>query len=242
VLGAIGLATGLATLVGGALALRFRRQIPLILGFSAGAVIGVALFDLLPEALALGAKAAAPAVVLGLVGAGFCSYMLLERGMGAAGEGRLSQFGPASLTAHSLLDGLGIGLAFQVAPAAGAVVAAAVLAHDFADGVNLESLRRRRDRPGPQLADRRRLRAAGRHRRHPAGQRRPGTAGPGAGGFRRLLPLHRRRGPGARQPPRLAALLDQPGHPGWHDPHLGGGAPRLRVEPTQGEGDRRPTP
>jgi zinc transporter ZupT len=140
VLGAIGLATGLATLVGGALALRFRRQIPLILGFSAGAVIGVALFDLLPEALALGAKAAAPAVVLGLVGAGFCSYMLLERGMGAAGEGRLSQFGPASLTAHSLLDGLGIGLAFQVAPAAGAVVAAAVLAHDFADGVNTVTL------------------------------------------------------------------------------------------------------
>jgi zinc transporter ZupT len=140
VLGAIGVATGFATLVGGALALRFHRQIPLILGFSAGAVIGVALFDLLPEALELGARAAAPAVVLGLVGVGFGGYMLLERGVGAAGEGRLSQFGPASLTAHSLLDGLGIGLAFQVAPAAGAVVAAAVLAHDFADGVNTVTL------------------------------------------------------------------------------------------------------
>lgn len=139
-LGAIGVATGFATLVGGALALRFHRQIPLILGFSAGAVIGVALFDLLPEALELGARAAAPAVVLGLVGVGFGGYMLLERGVGAAGEGRLSQFGPASLTAHSLLDGLGIGLAFQVAPAAGAVVAAAVLAHDFADGVNTVTL------------------------------------------------------------------------------------------------------
>jgi ZIP family zinc transporter len=140
VLGAIGVATGFATLVGGALALRFHRQIPLILGFSAGAVIGVALFDLLPEALELGARAAGPAVVLGLVGVGFGGYMLLERGVGAAGEGRLSQFGPASLTAHSLLDGLGIGLAFQVAPAAGAVVAAAVLAHDFADGVNTVTL------------------------------------------------------------------------------------------------------
>jgi ZIP family zinc transporter len=34
------------------------------------------------------------------------------------------------------MDGLGIGLAFQVSPAAGVVVAAGVLAHDFADGVN----------------------------------------------------------------------------------------------------------
>ena len=106
-------------------------------------MIGVALFDLLPEALALGAHTAAPVVVLGLVGVGFCGYMLLERGAGAAAEsqrGRGGHLGPASLTAHSLLDGLGIGLAFQVAPAVGVVVAAAVLAHDFADGVNTVTL------------------------------------------------------------------------------------------------------
>jgi zinc transporter ZupT len=139
-LAAIGVATGLATLVGGALALRFRRQIPLILGFSAGAVIGVALFDLMPEALALGAKVAAPQTVAGLIGIGFCAYMLMERGMRAAAAGRAGHLGPASLTVHSLLDGLGIGLAFQVAPAIGVVVAAAVLAHDLADGVNTVTL------------------------------------------------------------------------------------------------------
>jgi zinc transporter ZupT len=103
-------------------------------------VIGVALFDLLPEALQLGAKAASPAVVLGLVGAGFCGYMILERSINAAAEGRRGHLGPASLTAHSLLDGLGIGLAFQIAPAVGVVVAAAVLAHDLADGVNTVTL------------------------------------------------------------------------------------------------------
>jgi zinc transporter ZupT len=103
-------------------------------------VIGVALFDLLPEALQLGAKVAAPAVVLGLTGAGFCAYMLLDRGLKAAAEGRGGHLGPASLTAHSLLDGLGVGLAFQVAPAIGVVVAVAVLAHDFADGVNTVTL------------------------------------------------------------------------------------------------------
>ena len=103
-------------------------------------MIGVALFDLLPEALALSAKVAAPSLVFGLVGAGFCGYMLLERALGAAAEGRAGHLGPASLTAHSLLDGLGIGLAFQVAPAIGVVVAAAVLAHDLADGVNTVTL------------------------------------------------------------------------------------------------------
>ncbi len=44
--------------------------------------------------------------------------------------------GAASLAAHSFIDGIAIGLAFQVSPAVGAVVAAAVLAHDFSDGVN----------------------------------------------------------------------------------------------------------
>ena len=103
-------------------------------------MIGVALFDLLPEALSLGGKIASPQLVMGIMGIGFCGYMLLERSLGAAAEGRAGHLGPASLTAHSLLDGLGIGLAFQVAPAIGAVVAAAVLAHDLADGVNTVTL------------------------------------------------------------------------------------------------------
>jgi ZIP family zinc transporter len=103
-------------------------------------VIGVALFDLTPEALSLGAKAAPEPLVLGLIGAGFCGYMLLERTLRAAAEGRGGHLGPASLVAHSLLDGLGVGLAFQVAPAIGLVVAAAVLAHDLADGVNTVTL------------------------------------------------------------------------------------------------------
>lgn len=139
-LAAIGVAAGLATLFGGALALRLRRQIPLILGFSAGAVIGVALFDLTPEALALGGRIAAPAVVMGLIGVGFCGYMILERSLSVAAAGHSGHLRPASLTLHSLVDGLGIGLAFQLAPAIGVVVAVAVLAHDIADGVNTVTL------------------------------------------------------------------------------------------------------
>ena len=39
-LGLIGIATGAATYVGGALALRLKQHIRLVLGFSAGAVVG----------------------------------------------------------------------------------------------------------------------------------------------------------------------------------------------------------
>ncbi len=122
------------------MALRFQRQIPLILGISAGAVIGVALFDLLPEALALTAKAYQPTEVLGVVGAGFAGYMLLERLLPVAAQARSGHLRPASLTLHSLLDGIAIGLAFKAAPGIGIVVALAVLAHDLADGVNTVTL------------------------------------------------------------------------------------------------------
>lgn len=137
---AIAVATGLATLFGGAIALRFRQQMRLILGFSAGAVIGVALFDLMPEALELAGKVKPPVEVLGVMGGGFCAYMILERTLRVAASTQRGHLGPASLTLHSLFDGLGIGLAFQVSPAIGAVVAVAVLAHDVADGVNTVTL------------------------------------------------------------------------------------------------------
>ena len=47
----LALCASAATLAGGALALRLRDRLHLILGFSAGAVLAAAFFDLLPEAL-----------------------------------------------------------------------------------------------------------------------------------------------------------------------------------------------
>jgi ZIP family zinc transporter len=136
VLAAIGLATGAATLVGGALALRFARQVHLVLGFSAGAVIGVALLDLLPEALAL---RHGDARVTTLAAAGFLAYLVADRALlmlaGGSAQHR-GHFGAGALTVHSLLDGLGIGLGLQASLAVGLALAVAVLAHDLADGVN----------------------------------------------------------------------------------------------------------
>ncbi len=139
----IGIAAGIATLIGGMLALRFRDKIHLILGFSAGAVIGVAMFDLLPEALEMGEAYHALGTITSVSVIGFIGYMLLDRVlliMTSEESGHRGHIGAGSLTVHSFLDGLGIGLAFQVSATLGAVVAIAVLVHDFSDGVNTVNL------------------------------------------------------------------------------------------------------
>src|SRR5918911_1879299 len=75
----LGLTTLLSTLCGGLLALRCQDKLHLILGFSAGAVIGVTFFDLLPEAVQLGTKQFSVSVVTTTVAIGFIVYMLLDR-------------------------------------------------------------------------------------------------------------------------------------------------------------------
>ena len=137
-----GLAAGAATLAGGLAALRLADRIHLVLGFSAGAVIGVSLLDLLPEALRIDG-AADPRGVVGILVLGFLLYMAADRAMLILGRGRAEHrghFGAGSLTAHSLLDGLGIGLGFQASPEIGVALTLAVLAHDLADGMNTINL------------------------------------------------------------------------------------------------------
>jgi zinc transporter ZupT len=149
---AIASATFCATLTGGALALRFRDQLHLILGFSAGAIIALAFFDLLPEALKIGAGTYDPSTVLAITALGFFGYTVLDRlillhthqeddghGHGAAAVER-GWMGAGSLSAHSFMDGLAIGIAFQASTGIGIVVAVAVLAHDFSDGMNTVNL------------------------------------------------------------------------------------------------------
>jgi zinc transporter ZupT len=126
-----------STLLGGLLAIRLRDKLHLILGFSAGAVIGVAFFDLLPEAIELGAKYPGTAVILRWAAVGFLAYLAVDRLLlffgGGAARGAASA---GILCMHSFLDGIAIGVAFQTSRAIGIVVAVAVLTHDFSDGVN----------------------------------------------------------------------------------------------------------
>jgi zinc transporter ZupT len=139
----LGLAACAATLLGGGFALRYQDKLHLILGFSSGAVLGVALFDLLPESLDLTEPRYSASTVMLVVAVGFFAFMFLSRVLllhpeteEEHGHDHAGSLGAASLSLHSLLDGVGIGLAFKVSTAVGAIVAAAVLAHDFSDGIN----------------------------------------------------------------------------------------------------------
>ncbi|MGH7090038.1 MAG: ZIP family metal transporter [Stellaceae bacterium] len=129
---AVSLFASLFTLIGGFFAIGLERRRGLVLGFSAGAVIGVALFDLLPEAAELSGPSAGDWVFL-LAGVGYAGYHLLHRGGARFARGGL---GAATLTAHSFLDGLSIGVSYQVSAAVGLVVAVGVMAHDLCDGIN----------------------------------------------------------------------------------------------------------
>ncbi len=135
-----------STLLGGLFALKFKDKLHLILGFSAGAVIGVAFFDLIPEAIDLGSKFYAISTITSMVAAGFIGYMVLDRfvvlhGHDEEGEHHHTRgkLGAGSLSIHSFLDGVAIGLAFQVSAVVGSIVTVAVLVHDFSDGINTVS-------------------------------------------------------------------------------------------------------
>jgi zinc transporter ZupT len=127
----------LSTLCGGLLALKLRDKLHLILGFSAGAVIGVAFFDLLPEAVNFGARFHSASAILSWTALGFLSYLVLDRILLFHGDAApRGPFAAGVLCIHSLLDGVAIGLAFQASQQVGIVVAIAVLTHDFSDGIN----------------------------------------------------------------------------------------------------------
>lgn len=138
-----------ATLLGGVFALKFRDRLHLILGFSAGAVIGVALFDLLPESISLADAHYGPATLSLMIAAGFFAYLIIDRLIllhphthdehGHTHDDarkRNGAVGALTLAAHSFLDGVAIGAGFQASPHIGVIVAAAVVTHDFSDGIN----------------------------------------------------------------------------------------------------------
>lgn len=161
------LLTLVSTTAGGLFALRHRDRLHLVLGFSAGVILGVIAFDLLPEIFHLvdttGTSVRVPMVALVVA---FLGFHIAEKTVllhaaheeeygthgddGAAGDhapghvhGHSPHVGLASavaLSLHSFTDGLAIGLAFQVGSKVAIAVAVAVIAHDFADGLNTVSL------------------------------------------------------------------------------------------------------
>jgi ZIP family zinc transporter len=75
----IAIATVIATFAGGLLALRFKDKLHLIMGFSAGAVIALAFFDLIPESIEIGSKYFDIGTITSITAIGFIAYLILDR-------------------------------------------------------------------------------------------------------------------------------------------------------------------
>lgn len=153
-------ATFVSTLLGGLVGLRNKDHLHRFLGYTAGVLLGVVAFDLLPEIFDLlkhlDIDAVGPMVALVF---GFLAFHTLEKSILIHHHNeheyeshRHPHVGIASalaLIGHSFLDGVGIGLGFQAGNSVGIAVAIAVIAHDFTDGlntVNLMLLNRNRSR------------------------------------------------------------------------------------------------
>jgi zinc transporter ZupT len=147
----LSLATFVSTFLGGMLAAKFKSKLHLIMGFTAGVLLGVVSFDIFPEIISQVNEKGFPSIepMIALV-FGFLLFHILEKVIvihhaheHEYAEHKHPHVGVASalaLAGHSFMDGVGIGLGFQVNPAVGLLVAIAVISHDFTDGMNTVSL------------------------------------------------------------------------------------------------------
>ena len=124
-------------------AIRLRDRLHLLLGFSSGAVLAVALFDILPEVFAFDhGSSYMPITALGFLAFfGLERYTAMHRArehphLVGAHEPELGAMSAAGLAFHSFLDGVAIGVGFQTSVAMGLLIAFGIIAHDFSDGLN----------------------------------------------------------------------------------------------------------
>lgn len=141
----------ISTLLGGLFGIKNRDRLHLVISFTAGVLIGVAFFDIVPEMFEMVEERGLDITyaMVALV-AGFFVIHILEK-IAVIHNSHEDEYadhhhptvgyiGALGLAFHSLLDGLGIGLAFQVNHHIGFLVAFAVIAHDFSDGLNTVSI------------------------------------------------------------------------------------------------------
>ena len=153
---AIGLAaiTAIATSAGGFLAIRSRDRLHLILGLSAGLLLGLVAFDLLPEVFELNTNTfgnvpvVSVAFVLGFLALHFAEQIFGSHEPIQSDYGHdhkhsaniAGTLGALAMGGHVFLDGVALGLSFKVSNALGLAVFIAILSHAFSDGLNTVSL------------------------------------------------------------------------------------------------------
>lgn len=138
--------TFIATMLGGILAIKYRRRIGVLAAFTAGVLIALALFELLPEifTLALQVEASLESAVI-VIAVGFIFLYILDRHLfqprkfeqnrKRSSRPTLGMIATSEFCSHAFLEGLAIGFSFQFDWQLGVVVAAAVISHDFCDGL-----------------------------------------------------------------------------------------------------------
>ena len=144
-------ATFTSTLLGGLVGLKNADRLHRFLGYTAGVLLGVVAFDVLPEIFHLLSEQHRDPIgpMIALV-TGFLLFHTIEKSI-LIHHTQESEYevhhhphvGVASalaLIGHSFLDGVAIGLGFQAGNSVGVAVAIAVIAHDFTDGLNTVNL------------------------------------------------------------------------------------------------------
>jgi zinc transporter ZupT len=140
----------LATLSAGIFIKKLQKRIGIVCAFSSGFFIALSMFNLLPEMLAMAPKTQVPMENLFL--ASLTGFFLLF-----AVEQVLLKFNPKNMAknvfkpkiglastlefcSHAFLEGVAIGVGFQLQFSLGVFVAFAVISHDFCDGVSTLAL------------------------------------------------------------------------------------------------------
>jgi zinc transporter ZupT len=145
------LSTFFSTMLGGLFGIRHRDRLHLVLSFTAGVLIAVPFFEIIPEIFSITTERrfdVTPALIAIVVG--FFAIHILEQSAVIHHGFHETEYaehkhplvgliGASGLAFHSFLDGVGIGLAFHVSRHVGLLVAVAVIAHDFSDGLNTVS-------------------------------------------------------------------------------------------------------
>lgn len=144
-------ATFISTIAGGIFSMKFRQKTYLILAFTAGVLIGVFSFDILPEIIEqVKDNNFDTTGIMIAFASGFIVFHILEKVIlihhsheeeyAVHKHPDVGVLSALALIGHSFLDGVGIGLGFQISNEVGILVSFAVITHDFTDGMNTVSL------------------------------------------------------------------------------------------------------
>ncbi|HVZ12518.1 MAG TPA: ZIP family metal transporter [Patescibacteria group bacterium] len=143
--------TFLSTTAGGLFALKNKSKLHYIMSFTAGVLLAVCFFDIMPEAFEMVVERHLDVTQMLIATViGFLVFHVLEKTIiihhahedeyASHKHPSIGILGASGLSFHSFLDGVGIGLGFQVNPHVGLLIAFAVIAHDFSDGLNTVTL------------------------------------------------------------------------------------------------------